>query len=82
MAEQTREGGEGSRTVTASSSSSGTPLVLTLKPKGKPKKGVRWTNDTIDNSMMNKKSSKGMICYFHMCIGLDSGGVGMGQRRL
>ena len=69
MSEQTREGGEGSRTVTTSSSSSGTPLVLTLKPKGKPKKGVSWTNDTIDNSMMNKKSSKGNVkrYYYYRC---------------
>lgn len=38
-------------------------LVLELKPKPRKKK-VTWTEDTVDNEFMNKKSSK-KCCIFH-----------------
>ncbi len=45
---------------TSSGTSTGEPLVLHLR--GRP--GVRWTEETIDNEHMNKKSSK-RCCIFH-----------------
>jgi protein phosphatase 1 regulatory subunit 11 len=38
------------------------PLTLRLKPQ--TKKGITWTDDTVDNEFMNKKSSK-QCCIYH-----------------
>merc|ERR1739848_325205 len=37
---------------------------LTLLPKKKPKKKLKWSEDTIDNENMGKKKSK-KCCIFH-----------------
>lgn len=47
-------------TQTSSGTSIGEQLVLHLR--GRP--GVRWTEETIDNEHLNKKSSK-RCCIFH-----------------
>eukprot|EP00899_Mesostigma_viride_P023027 jgi/Mesvir1/3909/Mv19852-RA.1 len=39
-------------------------VVLTLRPRRRVKKSVSWTQDTVDNEGLGKKSSK-KCCIYH-----------------
>jgi hypothetical protein len=57
----------GSLTLTASQAG---PVTLRLRAEAEPseRRGIKWAEDVVDNEGMGKKSSKGVLYSWALCV--------------
>ena len=63
MASGTSDGATASTTITESKKDTETAPTLKLRSANSEKKGIRWSEDTVDNEGQGKKSSKCCCVY-------------------
>merc|ERR1712050_445313 len=65
--QQTPSSGSATQTITSSNENRDTVPTLRLTAEtssSQPRRGIRWTEDTVDNEHLGRKSSK-KCCIFH-----------------